>query len=907
MTAIISFLAFTGLVGLITWFITHKDDHDSSTGFFLAGRSLTFPLIAGSLLLTNLSTEQMVGLNGAAFTDGLCVMVWEVVAVIALVAMALFFLPKFLKSGIATLPQYLEIRFDHKTRVITSMVFLIAYAVILLPIILYTGATGLIGMLNLKVLMGIESPTTALWIIVWIVGIIGSIYALFGGLRSVAVSDTLNGIGLLTGGFLIVYFGLVMVAKVGNGHGIIEGMQILKNADPEKFNSIGGAKQSVPFFTIFTGIMLLNLFYWCTNQQIIQRTFAAKSLTEGQKGVLLTGGLKLLGPLYLVIPGIIAYYLYQKGIINIGLKPNGDLNSDAAYGLLVSTVLPPYLTGFFAAVMVGAILSSFNSALNSTCTLFSLGLYKNILKKDASEHQIVKSSKVFGWIIAATAMMIAPLLANTGSIFAYLQKMNGIYFIPIFAVVLVGITTKRVPAIAARIGLVAGFIIIAMGYFVPPFDKVVETMHEFHFLGAVFAVIIATMLIIGKVIPRKEDFVQEDVKAVNLNPWKYAKLTGLLLIIIVILIYAKFADFSILTSGHTPPKITNGYVTSVGTGKDEIKIVVVKGTPYEMGFQLGVLLKDDIKATLNNFFEATRKETPKLPIEKILDKAWKINSKYIDRRVLDEMKGVADGSGASLKLLQRCHMIPVVSPYACSGMAVWGDSTKNGHTYQIRNLDYSVTSKLQEHPVVVIYIPTKGIPHANITFAGYIASHTGMNANHIVFGEKGASSRKEFPYDLNGTHFSFLFRALEYDAKTLDKALDIIKKTPLIKRYYLYISDGNEKTMGAAKIRVSTPDPIKLTIWKDNDLTDNVTPNIFSNCVYQTMNNKKAQEIIKKYLGKFDEKYMIELSKAVAAKHNLMNVVYDDTTLEMWIAYADGFTNACEQNYVHLNMNDYIK
>ena len=362
-----------------------------------------------------------------------------------------------------------------------------------------------------------------------------------------------------------------------------------------------------------------------------------------------------------------------------------------------------------------------------------------------------------------------------------------------------------------------------------------------------------------------------------------------------------------LSCTHTPPVITAGYVTSVGKGKDEIKVVVVKGTPYEMGVQLGVLLKDDIKVTLNNFFEATQKEVKKIPVKKVLDKAWKINSKYIDKRVLDEMKGVADGSGASMKLLQRCHMIPVVSPHACSGVAVWGDSSKNNHTYQIRNLDYSVTSKLQEHPVVVIYIPTNGTPHANVTFAGYIASHTGMNANHIVFGEKGQSPKKEFPYDLNGTHFSFLFRTLEYDAKTLDGALETIKTTPLIKRYFLYISDGNEKTMGAAKIRVSTPDPVKLTIWKDNDPTDNVAPNTFSNCVYQTMKNDKASEFIKKNIGKFDEKSMIKLSKIVAAKHNLMNVVYDATTLEMWIAFADGLTNASEQNYVYLNMNDYLK
>ena len=359
---------------------------------------------------------------------------------------------------------------------------------------------------------------------------------------------------------------------------------------------------------------------------------------------------------------------------------------------------------------------------------------------------------------------------------------------------------------------------------------------------------------------------------------------------------------------HIPPKIDDGYVRIVGKGKDEIKVVVVKGTPYEMGVQLGVLLKDDIQPSLDGIFDYTHKKANGFMVNRILDKAWKVNSKYIDPRIIEEMKGVADGSGVSMKLLRRCHMIPVVSPHACSGIAVWGDSTKNNHTYQIRNLDYSMERGLQDYPVVVIYIPTNGTSHANVTFAGYIASHTGMNANHIVFGEKGQSSKKEFPYNLNGTHFSFLFRTLEYDTKTLDDALTTIKNTPLIKRYFLYVSDGNKKTMGAAKIRVSTPDPVKLTIWKDNDPTDNVAPNTFSNCVYQTMNNKKAREFIKKNIGKFDEKLMIELSKAVADDDsNLVNVVYDATTLEMWISYADGLTNACEQNYVYLNMNDYLE
>jgi SSS family solute:Na+ symporter len=527
-----SFLFFTGLVAVLTFLITRKDDHASSGGYFLAGRSLTFPLIAGSLLLTNLSTEQMVGLNGAAFTDGLSVMVWEVVAVLALVAMALFFLPRFLKSGVATVPQYLEIRFDHQTQVITNLIFLVAYVGILLPIILYTGATGMIGIMDVQSLLGIESHKTALWLIVWVVGLVGSCYALFGGLRTVAVSDTINGIGLLVGGFMITWFGITALGD----DGFMSGLGALSEVRPGTFNSIGGDDSSVPFGTVFSGILLLNLFYWTTNQQIIQRTFGASSLAEGQKGVLLTGGLKLLGPIYLVLPGIIAFAMFAGE----GIK------ADHAYGMLVNRVLPSPLAGFFAAAMIGAILSSFNSALNSACTLFSLGLYKRVLNTDATETQVVRSGKVFGWIVAVTAMCIAPLLANTTSIFAYLQKMNGMYFIPIFAVVLVGMLSKRVPPRAAKQALIAGFVIIAVGYFVPPFDQIVASLHEFHFLGIVFAYLVIFMLVMGEVSPLEQEFVQEDVGAVDMTPWKHARLVGGILVSIVLLIYVIFADFSVL-------------------------------------------------------------------------------------------------------------------------------------------------------------------------------------------------------------------------------------------------------------------------------------------------------------------------------------------------------------------------
>lgn len=540
---LLSFLAFTLFAAFLTFLITRRDEKKSSDGFFLGGRSLTFPVIAGSLLLTNLSTEQMVGLNGAAYKDGLAVMAWEVVAVISLVLMAAFFLPRFLKAGITTVPQFLENRFDRRTQTLTNMIFLLAYAFLLIPIILYSGAVGLSQMLDLKNLTGITEPvnflgntvqpdTVILWGTVFLIGIMGSLYSRFGGLKTLAVLDTINGVGLLAGGFMIAWFAL---NKVSDGSGIVEGWKILKQSNPEHLNSIGTPQTSVPFSTLFTGVALLNLFYWCTNQQIIQRTFGASSLAEGQKGVLLTGALKLLGPVYLVIPGIIAYHLFAKdGIAN-----------DRAYGTLVREVLPSHLTGFFAAVMVGAILSSFNAALNSTSALFSIGLYHHVINPKGSEQQMVRAAKIFVVTIAIAAMFVAPLLAGQDSIFAYLQDMNAIYFIPIFAVVVVGMLHPRVPAGAAFWALILGLVMIGVKYFVPGVAPKVDAVfrYNFHFLGFVFATLVAFMIVWGTAAPRSQAWKLETSTPIDMTPWKGLKWASLLLIILVLVIYASFASF----------------------------------------------------------------------------------------------------------------------------------------------------------------------------------------------------------------------------------------------------------------------------------------------------------------------------------------------------------------------------
>ena len=543
---IASFLIFTALVAVGTWLIVRKHETSSREGFFLAGRSLTFPVIAGSLLLTNLSTEQMVGLNGSAFKEGMAVMAWEVVAVVALVLMALWFLPKFLRAGVTTVPEYLRLRFNETTGAICNFVVLLSYVVILLPIILYTGARGMLDILDLGQIIGVQNEVTQLYILVVVVAIIGGAYALCGGLSSCAVSDTLNGIGLLIGGFLISYFAFTVL---GDG-GFSAGVEKFFNQSGDRLNSLGANDSEAPFFGLFTGILLIHTFYWCTNQQIIQRTLGAKGLAEGQKGVLLTGALKLLGPIYLVIPGMIAAMLFMNGTLNIPVNPDtGMAASDKAYGALVNLVLPAPLKGFFAAVLLGAILSSFNSVLNSTCTLFSLDIYKRWINRTADDRRVVKMGQIFGFIVTSASIIIAPMLMKAGSIFGYLQSMNGLTFIPLLAVVVVAMNTRKVPAAAANTVLILGMILNGLGYFVSPVKEWAAAVGQFHFVAIVFALMVIAMLLWGKIAPQKVPFADADAQATDLTPWKFAWPAAVVLIIVIGIIYACFADFSVFGKG----------------------------------------------------------------------------------------------------------------------------------------------------------------------------------------------------------------------------------------------------------------------------------------------------------------------------------------------------------------------
>jgi len=530
--SIISFILATGGVAIFTYRIVRrmKKSDNATEEYFTGGRALTWPIVAGSLLLTNLSTEQLVGLNGAVFGDKALVgIAWEALAALAMIATALVFLPRYLASGFTTTPAFLEKRFDKTTRSMVSGLFLFGYVTVLLPVVLYTGSLALIGMFDLNL---------PLWFVVAAIGILGSSYAIFGGLKSVAVSDTLNGVGLLIGGLAIPFLALI---ALGDGS-FFSGLAALTNDNPEYLTvltqtNVDNKVVSVPWPTLLTGMMFIQVFYWSTNQVIVQRAMAAKSLAEGQKGVLFASAMKLVGPLMLCLPGIIALHMTDLTIDK----------QDQVYGAIVRHVLPDWSLGLFAAVLMGAILSSFNSALNSASTLFSLQFYNGYINRNATGEQIVKIGKYFSIGLAVTSICIAPLLAQMQSIFEYLQKVNGLYSVPIIGIFLLGITTKHVPAIAAKMGMIVG-----MGFYtfftfvnikdVPAF--LADGVGELHWLHGYFISFIAsifTMLIIGYFKPKTADEIaksdERDPAPVNMTPWSQAKNVSFAIIGITIGIY----------------------------------------------------------------------------------------------------------------------------------------------------------------------------------------------------------------------------------------------------------------------------------------------------------------------------------------------------------------------------------
>lgn len=529
---LVTFLFFTALVAVISWYLTRNDNLSTESGYFLGGRSLSSTVIAGSMILTNLSTEQMVGLNAQGFKSGLAVIAWESGASIGIVILALYFLPKYLQGSITTVPEFLEERYDKSVRNIVSVFFLLTLGIAFLPTVLYSGSIAMMKLFDIPGIFGI-SQQNAIVLSVWMIGIVGSIYAIFGGLKAVAVSDTLNGIGLALGGLAIPVLGFLYL---GDGN-MFKGIDFIFQHAPEKLNAIGGKDSQVPFGTAITGMRIMAVYYWCTNQAIIQRALGAKSLKEGQKGVLLTALLKIIvAPLILVIPGIIAYCVY-------GNKISGDI----VYPTLVNKLLPPYLTGFFGAALFGAVLSSFNSALNSASTIFSLNIYKPIFNPKISEKKLITVSKYFGTVLAVFSMIVAPFISrSSGGLFEFIQKVAGLFSVPIATIVLVGIFSKKASALAAKISM--AFFVIVYGYtqFIGHFK-----IHFLYVIAILFVICLLIIYVVDKIVPPTKEYTLPVKFAVPIEPWEYRYTVSLILMSLLVWVYVIFSKIGILYGGDS--------------------------------------------------------------------------------------------------------------------------------------------------------------------------------------------------------------------------------------------------------------------------------------------------------------------------------------------------------------------
>lgn len=522
--ALLSFLIVTILVALISWYKTRNENLQTVTGLFFANRNLGFLVVGGALFFTNVSAVQFIGENELVYTNNMSVMAWGMSSILAMLLVSEFIMPVYLRSGISTTPDFLEERYDTGTKRFVSVIFLVSYIVNMLPSVLYSGAVAFNGLFGLSDTLRIGYWPT-IWVLAWLIGLIGCLYTVLGGLKAVAISDTVLGIGMFAGGIILPY---VALKYLGQGS-LSTGIDILMASKREHFNAIGGAKDAVPFATIFTGMFLVNLYYWGTEQYIVQQALASRSLAESQKGIAVACVGKIISPLLLNIPGLIAVHLYTN------LE-----NTTEVFPRIVSDVCSPALTGFIAAITFGAALTTFNAGLNSTSTLFILNLYKPFKtwrREEVNERQVLRVSKRFELLVCVLAMLIAPFIffAEQG-LYTYIQKVSGLFSVPIFTVLVVGLLHKRMPAIAAKIGMTFFIITYAAS------QLFIDTgLHFLHVLAILFVVTVLLMLIIGTFFPRSEPFAQQWNNVVDLQPWKRRHIYTTLLLVAMVALFVIFS------------------------------------------------------------------------------------------------------------------------------------------------------------------------------------------------------------------------------------------------------------------------------------------------------------------------------------------------------------------------------
>ena len=536
-----SFLIVTALVAYISWLRTKNDDLTTSKGYFLAGRGLSGIVIGCSMVLTSLSTEQLIGVNANSYQNNFSIIAWTVPTVIPLCFLAIYMLPKYLRNGYTTIPEFFENRFDRQTRLIMSGLFLVFYLLIVIPTALYTGAIAFNKIFNLETIFGLSYAQAIVYTVIAI-GVVGAIYAIFGGLKAVAVSDTINAVILVIGALLVPVFALLYL---GNGS-ISEGLNIITTTHVEKWNAIGSSTDSTPWPTIFTGIMVVHFFYWTTNQAIVQRCLGAKDLASGQKGILIAALFLLTLPIILNLPGLLSFH-----ILGEGLNP-----MDTSYPLLVNKVMPTALQGFFIAALFGAILSTFNSFLNSAATIYCKDLLPSISKKQRTDQELIVYAKKVSTIMAIVTMIIGPLLMfGTDGIFLITKRFAGFVNIPIVALFAVGLFNKTVSGLAARIALLVHVVL----YFSIVWVFKVK-INFVYVMGGLFVFDVVLMLILGQFLKRKP-YVENTINKgdVDLTNWKYIKVTSVSLILGLIALYTFLSPIGIASPDGNPMLVLEVY------------------------------------------------------------------------------------------------------------------------------------------------------------------------------------------------------------------------------------------------------------------------------------------------------------------------------------------------------------
>jgi SSS family solute:Na+ symporter len=450
---------------------TKKGEKKDAGDYFLAGRGLSWWIVGASIISSNISAEQFVGMSGSGYAVGLGIAVYEWIAALGLILIAKFFIPIFLKKRIYTMPQFLEKRFDRRVKMVMAFFWLLVFVFVNLTSILCLGA------LTIEKVTGLP-----LWTSVLCLALFAAVYSVYGGLKAIALTDVVQVVVLIAGGFVTVYVALELL---GGGEGFMQGISNLYSRAGDKFHLIldkshPGYKDLPGLSVIIGGLWVANLYYWGCNQYIIQRALAAKSVKEAQYGMLFAGFIKLFIPLLVVIPGIAAFALDAP-----------LAKSDEAYPWLVSALLPAGIKGIAFAALIAAIVSSLASMMNSISTIFTMDIYLSCIRKRASQPELVRTGRYAGFLALCTAIGIIPLLTGLDQVFQYIQEFTGFISPGALAIFLAGFFYKRATAngaLAAAAGTFVFSLALKFGYpSLPWMDR----------MGIVFLLCLGLMLLTG--------------------------------------------------------------------------------------------------------------------------------------------------------------------------------------------------------------------------------------------------------------------------------------------------------------------------------------------------------------------------------------------------------------------------